>query len=196
MLLGGYFSVQDWIVLILMISIAFSLTRRNPDDPTRWIPRDRFTVARWTSAVAEIAVSVFTSARAVSPVYYALSFAGVLVFLSGAVFFYAAKSPLSSILVEEEEHGASLRPAGMYRFVRHPVFFGLFLCSLGFPVYLASLPGLAFSLVFCLPLLVKSSMTVDARWAAKAGEKYEKYRSRVRLFFPSLTSGWRKGEAV
>lgn len=190
--LSGYFAAQDAIVVILCASMGFSIIRRNPDDPTRWILLNMYTAARWAVGIAILLLSVFTIGRADSPPYYAVSFAGALVFLAGAVFFYGAKSPLSSILVEDPEYGVALKPKGFYRFVRHPLFFGLFLCSAGFPLYLFSIPGLVVSIAVAFPLLYYSSTTIDTRWASRSGAAYDEYRAHVHLFFPSLRSAWKK----
>ena len=190
--LSGYFGIQDAIVVILCASMGFSILRRNPDDPTRWIPFNVYTGARWAVGIAVILVSVLTMQRVDSPPYYVISFAGALVFLAGAVFFYGAKSPMSSILVEDPEYGAVLKPKGLYRFVRHPLFFGLFLCAVGFPLYLLSIPGLVVSIAAAFPLLYYSSTTIDALWASRSGAAYDEYRAQVHLFIPSLKSAWKK----
>ncbi len=189
----GYFVVQDAIVFILSASLGYSLVRRGPGDPTRWVPRNGLMAARWLAGFLVLAVSLITAGRHPTPPYYVLSFAGSMLFLAGAVFFYGAKSPMSSILYEDERTGVSLRPGGFYRFVRHPVFFGLLLCSFGFPLYLVSLPGLIAAAAVALPLLLHSSRALDAYWAGRAGEAYEQYRKAVHLLLPSTSSVWPKG---
>ncbi len=189
---SGYFAIQDAIVVILCASMGFSILRRSPDDPTRWIPFNKYSGARWAVGIAVLLVSVLTMQRVDLPSYYVISLAGALVFLGGAVFFYGAKSPMSSILLEDPERGAILKPKGLYRFVRHPLFFGLFLCSAGFPLYLLSIPGLVVSIAAAFPLLYYSSTTIDAQWASRSGADYDEYRAQVRLFIPSLKSAWKK----
>ncbi len=193
---SGYFGIQDAIIIILSASMGFSLIRRNPDDPTRWIPVNNLTFARWIVGVAVVVVSSITIGRIESALDYAVSFAGAILFLAGAVFFYGAKSPMSSILVEDENYGVSLRPKGFYRFVRHPLYFGLFLCAAGFPLYLVSIPGLVVSFAVALPVLLYSSKTLDAHWTRRAGEGYELYCASVRQFLPSVKSSWKKENAV
>lgn len=190
--ISGYFGVQDAIVIIIAASMAFSLIRRNPEDPTRWIPRNNMTALRWAVGVAIVVATLYTIGRSRTVADYFISMAGAVLFLAGAVFFYGAKSPLSSVLVEDKEHGASLLPKGLYRYVRHPLFFGLFLCSVGFPLYLISIPGLVVSFAASLPLLLHSSKMVDAFWSDRAGEEYGRYKSDVHLFMPSLKSVWKK----
>lgn len=194
--ISGYFGIQDAIVIILAASIAFSLIRKSSTDSTRWIPFNVYTIARLTVGALLLAVTLLTSDRTANVAGYLISFAGAILFLIGSVFFFGAKSPLSTILIEDKEYGAALSPAGFYRYVRHPVFFGLFLCAVGLPIYLVSLPGLAVAVAGAFPLLLQSSRTLDQHWANRSGTIYEKYRSAVRLFIPSLKSKWSKTSSV
>lgn len=189
--IGGYFAVQDTIVIIQSIAMAFSMIRRNPDDPTRWIPITRLSALRWIVGIAVVAFSSLSVGRSTTAADFLVSSAGTAIYLSGGVFFYGAKSPLSSILAESDDSGVILAPRGFYRIVRNPLFFGLFLCAIGLPVYVLSLPGLLLSLLAALPLLVYSSRVLDAHWERRVGESYSEYRGAVRLFFPSLKHTWR-----
>lgn len=191
--ISGYFGIQDAIVIILAASIAFSLVRRSSTDSTRWIPFNSYTVARLSVGVVLIVVTLLTVGRRPNIDGYVISFAGAILFLIGSVFFFGAKAPVSTILVEDKEYGAALSPGGFYRYVRHPLFFGLFLCATGLPIYLVSLPGLVVALGGALPLLLQSSKALDKHWANRSGSIYEKYRAAVRLFIPSLRSKWSKG---
>jgi protein-S-isoprenylcysteine O-methyltransferase Ste14 len=196
MVIGGYFGTQDAIILILCTAMAFSILRRNPDDPTRWIPLTRISALRWATGVVLIGLSLFTSHRTSSLTDYVISSTGTALFVAGAVFFYGAKSPMSSILVEDDEYGVSLRPGGLYRVVRHPLFFCLFLCSIGLPVYIISPIGLIFSLVAAFPLLIYSSRQVDAHWASRAGSDYVPYSSTIHMFIPSFRNRWKSVKRI
>lgn len=194
--LTGYFAIQDAIVVILAASIAFSLIRKSINDSTRWIPFNGYTVARLTLGGVLLAVTLLTIGRHQNLTGYIISFIGAILFLIGSVYFFGAKSPLSTILVEDKEYGAALNPAGLYRYVRHPYFFGLFLCSVGLPVYLVSLPGLVVAVAGAFPLLLQSSRALDRHWANRSGSIYQKYMAAVRLFVPSFRSKWSKTRNV
>lgn len=196
MAISGYFGIQDAIVVILAASMAFSLIRKSSNDSTRWIPLNSYTIARLTLGGLLLAVTILTIGRHPNIADYAISFTGALLFLIGSVFFFGAKSPYSTILVEDKEYGAALSPVGLYRYVRHPYFFGLLLCSIGLPIYLVSLPGLLVAVAGAFPLLLQSSRALDSHWANRTGSIYEKYRSAVRLFVPSLKSKWSKTRSV
>lgn len=189
--IGGYFAVQDTIVIIQSIAMAFSMIRRNPDDPTRWIPVTRLSALRWIAGIAVVASCSLSVGRSATPADFIVSSAGTVIYLSGGVFFYGAKSPLSSILAESDDKGIIISPRGFYRISRNPLFFGLFLCSIGLPVYVLSLPGLLISLAVALPLLLHSSKVLDAYWQRRAGEAYSGYRDEVRLFVPSIKHKWK-----
>lgn len=182
-LFSGYFGATDAVTAILSISVGYSLIRRQPDDPTRWIPVDTLTYVRWAAGFAFIIVTLATGQRENSTPYLVASAGGTVLMVAGCVFFYGAKSPLSSIFVRKEDL-VYLKPKGFYRLSRQPVFFGLMLIAAGFALTLVSLTGLLLCVLAVFPLLIYSARKVDETWRLRAGSAYANYSTRVPLIFP------------
>ncbi|MEM3851398.1 MAG: DUF1295 domain-containing protein [Methanomassiliicoccales archaeon] len=172
-------------MVIIGLSVGYSLIRRSPDDPTVWIPNDTVTIIRWAVGVFFMLLCPLTFSRNQSSTDITLSITGIAVFLAGAVFFFGAKSPLSSIFQKEVEGILALNPRGFYRMLRHPIFFGYFLLAFGYAITLVSLPGIIVSVAVILPLMVYSAARVDQYWARRGGNSYAIYSERVPLFFPA-----------
>jgi protein-S-isoprenylcysteine O-methyltransferase Ste14 len=79
---------------------------------------------------------------------------------------------------------ATLRTAGIYRLVRHPIYAGLALASVGWAMWSHSLPGL----LFCVPLVVffDRKATREERWLRERFPGYAAYARRVRKLLPWL----------
>jgi protein-S-isoprenylcysteine O-methyltransferase Ste14 len=80
--------------------------------------------------------------------------------------------------------GAHLVDTGAYRLVRHPIYGGLILGSLGWGLVTASGPALVAAVVLALFLRLKA--TREEIWLAEQFDGYADYRARTRRFVPGL----------
>lgn len=82
--------------------------------------------------------------------------------------------------------GALVTGAGLYRFVRHPMYLGDALLYAGFALYPATVPGL-FAYGAALIALVRLGGAEDASLAARHGLCHAQWRSRTGLLVPRFT---------
>ncbi len=78
--------------------------------------------------------------------------------------------------------GGVLVTTGPYAYVRHPIYSGLILGTLGWALFRANLFGAALALVLFLFFDLKSRR--EERWLAEAYSGYAKYQGRVRKLIP------------
>lgn len=80
--------------------------------------------------------------------------------------------------------GARLVMSGMYRFVRHPIYFGVILMALGFAMWVQGSLTLLEALVLALFLDIKSRR--EERWLVAHFADYPDYRQRVKKLLPFI----------
>jgi protein-S-isoprenylcysteine O-methyltransferase Ste14 len=80
--------------------------------------------------------------------------------------------------------GARLVDTGAYRLVRHPMYGGLILGSVGWGLLTASVPALVAAFALAVALRLKSGR--EEVWLADRFEAYAAYRARTRRFVPWL----------
>jgi len=86
-----------------------------------------------------------------------------------------------STLAIRENH--KLRTNGLYRFVRHPMYFGAVLISLGLPISVASLEGFLVMLLI-IPVAL-SRIRIEERMMIEAfGNRYRNYMKTAKKLFP------------
>jgi protein-S-isoprenylcysteine O-methyltransferase Ste14 len=78
--------------------------------------------------------------------------------------------------------GGTLVTSGVYRFVRHPIYTGLILGTLGWSVWNANLLGVGLAVLLFVFFDLKSRR--EERWLMEAYPGYAEYRSRVRKLIP------------
>lgn len=71
---------------------------------------------------------------------------------------------------------------GAYRFVRHPIYAGLILGTLGWGLLMATLLGIAFAIVLFIFFDLKSRR--EEEWLTQAYPGYPAYQRRVRKLIP------------
>jgi protein-S-isoprenylcysteine O-methyltransferase Ste14 len=190
MFYNGYFGIPDFVMAITAVSMFASTVRRQPGDPTYWIPFNRYSLVRYASGVLLLLISLLFSFRRDNIFSYSVALAGMSLFLAGAVFFFGAKSPLSRIIATGGEEGPELSPAGLYRFCRHPLYFGLLLCAFGIAIEQLSVAGMAVALLVVLPVVIRSVGAIDSYWRSKTGAAYAAYQKQVNALFPSRKNAW------
>jgi protein-S-isoprenylcysteine O-methyltransferase Ste14 len=78
--------------------------------------------------------------------------------------------------------GGVLVTSGPYAYVRHPIYSGLILGTLGWGLFRASLLGVGLALVLFIFFDLKSRQ--EERWLAEAYAGYPEYQRRVRKLIP------------
>jgi protein-S-isoprenylcysteine O-methyltransferase Ste14 len=78
--------------------------------------------------------------------------------------------------------GGALVTSGVYRWVRHPIYTGLILGTLGWSMWHANLLGVGLAAVLFIFFDLKSRR--EERWLMEAYPGYAKYRQRVRKLIP------------
>jgi protein-S-isoprenylcysteine O-methyltransferase Ste14 len=79
---------------------------------------------------------------------------------------------------------ARLVDSGAYRLVRHPIYAGLILGTLGWSLVTASVPAMAGAAALALFLDLKSRR--EELWLSQQFDGYDAYRARTRRFVPWL----------
>ena len=74
---------------------------------------------------------------------------------------------------------------GIYKHVRHPIYFGTILVLLGIPLSLASLYGFA-TMVLVIPLFLNRIRIEEDLLTEEFGAEYERYRETSRKLIPNL----------
>ena len=89
----------------------------------------------------------------------------------------------SSTLVTRENH--QLITQGPYRFVRHPIYFGVIIAILGVPLYAASLKG-ALVLSLLIPIILYRIKMEEEMLTEYFGEEYQAYQKSTKKLIPFL----------
>ena len=86
-----------------------------------------------------------------------------------------------STLAIRENH--KLRTNGLYRFVRHPLYFGACLVAIGVPVSVASMQGFLVMLLLIPVVLIR--IRLEEKMLIEAfGDKYRNYMKTTKKLFP------------
>jgi len=89
----------------------------------------------------------------------------------------------SSTLVIRKDH--KLIQHGIYRHVRHPIYFGTILVFLGIPLILASLYGFV-TMALVIPLFLNRIKMEEKLLIEEFGAEYERYRETSKKLIPFL----------
>ena len=74
---------------------------------------------------------------------------------------------------------------GVYRFIRHPIYFALLLYGAGIPLFFASFYGFIVSLGF-LPCVLYRIRVEEEQLIREFGEKYIEYKKRTKKLIPHI----------
>lgn len=109
----------------------------------------------------------------------------VLVALGGLVALLAVANLGSNLTpLPHPKEDATLVVSGMYRFVRHPIYFGAILMATGFALLVQGWLTLAEAAALALFFDIKSRR--EEAWLAAHFPAYDAYRQRVRKLIPFL----------
>jgi protein-S-isoprenylcysteine O-methyltransferase Ste14 len=81
---------------------------------------------------------------------------------------------------------ASLTTEGIYKFIRHPIYTGILLCTFGISLYTASYPRLVISVL--LYVLFEYKSRYEEQMLCEKFPGYVDYKLKAGRFFPRLTN--------
>ncbi len=73
---------------------------------------------------------------------------------------------------------------GPYKYVRHPIYLGIILEELSYPLIANAYYALAFALLVCIPLVVIRAGTEEKTSVRRFGDKYLTYKQKVGMLLP------------
>ena len=79
----------------------------------------------------------------------------------------------------------SLLISGPFKYVRHPMYVGLYLLFIGTGILFFSYPWFII-MIFFMPIWYFNCRIEEKQMTAIHGEKYTEYRKRIGMFFPKL----------
>lgn len=74
---------------------------------------------------------------------------------------------------------------GPYKYVRHPIYSGIVLEELAYPLISNAYFSLAFAVFVCVPMVILRAWIEEKTSLRRFGEKYLDYRKEVGMLFPS-----------
>ena len=109
---------------------------------------------------------------------------GLVIIAVGGVFGTGGVLALGSNLspFPKPIEGGTLVTSGVYRWVRHPIYTGLILGTLGWSLWNANLLGVGLAVLLFVFFDLKSRR--EERWLMEAYPGYAQYRCRVRKLIP------------
>jgi protein-S-isoprenylcysteine O-methyltransferase Ste14 len=134
-----------------------------------------------SSLVALPASASASTALIVAASGSSLALAGVAVFVRSRAALGAAWS-----FVPMANQGTGLVTTGPYRLVRHPLYLGLTLFSLGEALAFANWIAVAFVVFAIVPTFVGRALAEEKLLFRTFGEPYADYRRRTRMIIPHL----------
>lgn len=126
--------------------------------------------------------------RSQTGVYYLIVSAGLIIYLLGLLIRWASiiqlKKSFTVDVAINKEH--DLKTDGLYKFVRHPSYLGLFLIFFGLSVSMNSMYSF---LVICIPVFLVIQYRIyveEAVLLEEFGEKYREYVRSTRKIIPYI----------
>jgi protein-S-isoprenylcysteine O-methyltransferase Ste14 len=117
-----------------------------------------------------------------------LAASGALMALAGAVLVFRSRDALGSAwsLVPKADQGTGLVTAGPYRLVRHPIYLGLSVLTIGEGIAFGSWPALVIALLGIVPTFACRARAEEKLLGRTFGERYAVYRERTWMIVPYL----------
>lgn len=120
-------------------------------------------------------------------VYISWKFISVFPVLTGAFLITAAFIQLNRHLtmLPTPTEKSNLITTGVFKYIRHPIYSGIFLLALGYAVYLVDFNKLLFSLIILLFFDIKTGY--EENQLTRKFSDYTNYKSITGKFFPRFT---------
>ncbi len=74
---------------------------------------------------------------------------------------------------------------GPYKYIRHPIYLGIVLEELGYPLIANAYYALIFAILVCAPLVIVRAWTEERASLRRFGDKYAEYKRGVGMLFPT-----------
>jgi protein-S-isoprenylcysteine O-methyltransferase Ste14/uncharacterized membrane protein YdjX (TVP38/TMEM64 family) len=117
-----------------------------------------------------------------------LALCGCLLAVAGGVLVLRSRGELGSAwsFVPTIDQGTGLVTTGPYRFVRHPIYLGLSMLTMGEALAFGSWPAVAVVVSAIVPTFVWRACAEERLLADTFGDRYDHYRQRTKLMIPYL----------
>jgi protein-S-isoprenylcysteine O-methyltransferase Ste14 len=150
----------------------------------RWLHLDTVRtwqwLASWPARAGWMSFSASTNAVLLLGILFAL--AGAVLRTCGAAYL------ISGVVQDSSMHGDRIVAAGLYRYMRNPLYLGTFLHT--FALALLMMPsGALFTIIVIGLLQLRLMLAEEAFLTAKLGEPYREYCAAVPRIVPSLRAG-------
>ena len=121
---------------------------------------------------------LWAAVRFVKPLGYALFGGGMLLFMVSVVYLK------QGFLGEVEPVTDKLITTGPYRLIRHPLYLGMFLATIGLAVAFRSLWGMLITLALFIPAGLWRARLEEEALARRFGAEWEDYAARTYFILP------------
>jgi len=112
---------------------------------------------------------------------------GKLIFIFGMLVFAWATAYLKgAFLGKVEPVSDAMITIGPYRFVRHPVYLGMIISTIGIVIMLRSLWGIIAVFLFFVPIVIYRAKLEEKAMARRFGKKYADYTKQTYCIFPPI----------
>jgi protein-S-isoprenylcysteine O-methyltransferase Ste14 len=139
------------------------------------------------TAFAVWAVSLWVSSSDLTASHALLVAAsGSLLALAGVAILVRSRAELGPAwsLSPEADHGTGLVTTGPYRLVRHPIYLGLALLSLGEALAFASWPAVMIVVIGIVPTFMWRARTEEKLLSRTFGDRYAAYQHQTSMIIP------------
>ena len=125
-----------------------------------------------------------------APMALPLALAGCAFALAGTALVIWSRAELGAAwsLMPKADKDTDLATTGPYRLVRHPIYLGLTVLALGQAIAFGSWEASLVALLGIVPTFAWRAVVEEELLRRVFGERYEVYRQRTGLIFPSLSS--------
>jgi protein-S-isoprenylcysteine O-methyltransferase Ste14 len=144
------------------------------------------------SIVASIALTLTLSYAGLSRIEgvagTAMKYAGLLCYAAGIVFRYSGAIYLGKYFTRDVEVTSDheLVSDGPYRILRHPLYLGLFLLSVGVALFFRNVAGLLFTVAVVGSLLNKRMIQEEIMMESTIGDSYREWKAGRYRFIPYI----------
>lgn len=131
---------------------------------------------------------MFANYRAWTLINYAIAILGIMVILSGAIIRWLSIIQLSSAFTVNVAiaNNHKLKTDGVYKYARHPSYFGLLFIMFGFSVSMNSYISI---LIITIPMLLAILYRIKVEeeiLLAEFGDEYSNYKKNTKKLIPGL----------
>ncbi len=177
-----------WVAMSIMVIIAVILPylKKTP----KGSPRKQDLFFQIPALILFIALLIVSLGNLDYPVYTfqsPLNIVGAIMFIIGLIISISAQVTINTNYswTLEIREGHTLVENGLYKYVRHPIYFGGFIRVIAIPIYASSFSGFLLGLL-SIPLLNYRISLEERMLVEEFGEAYKQYRERTWKLFPFI----------